>query len=100
MEVTMTADHEGLCRHELTLGTCADCHTDGSLRRNPPASVRLDDARAPFPSDRTAVGSGPLFPAAYPGRCVSDYPHRFEVGDLIQWSRDGYVCEGHAEVGL
>lgn len=24
--------------------------------------------------------------------------HSFDVGDLICWTADGYVCEGHAEV--
>lgn len=93
-------DYEELCRHEMLIGTCADCNPDGSLRRQSPAAPGMDDGRRARASDRTTRGSGPIFPASYAGVCASDDPHRIEVGDLIQWTPDGYVCEDHAEVGL
>lgn len=83
-----------LCRHELTLGTCADCQPDGTLRRLPPEHSRHVSGEV-----ASLIPVTHLFAANYPGRCVADDACRFEGGDQIGPAPDGgYVCEDHAEL--
>jgi hypothetical protein len=91
---------EELCRHELMLGTCADCTPDGKLRRRPPASVDLDDGRTGRQSGGAALRVLSLFPARYEGRCIAVDSCWFQAGDLIGRvvGDNGYACEDHAVV--